>query len=201
MASISGDEAKESLLVMLKNEYTKHKNWKNENFIPYKAARALVTVDRVHSWSKDHSLCQKHEGECPQLVSIIRGVFTGNLLVFVVLVLAQLESLMEKLLTSKANDIMLFHTQFFNRVCDSAGLTAQEKQTLIDYRSKVGVMFAKNTIQTLPRDAVLPFFHRTSLGKHGSSGSIFKVELLGQHLPKCSDDTVRSFRTYFMQKH
>ena len=199
MASISEDVAKESLLVLLKNEYTKHKNWKNEKFIPYKAARAVVTADRVRNWSKDHSLCQKHEGECPDLAKIIRGIFIGNLLVFVVIVLARLESLTERLLTSHASNMMLFDTHLFNRICDSAGLTAKEKQTLIDHRSKVGVVFAVDAIQTVPRDAVLPFFHRNSLGKHGSSGSIFRVVLPGGHLWKYSNHTVNGFLTYSMQ--
>ena len=195
MASISGDGAQESLLVLLENEYAKHKNWKNENFIPCKAAIAVVTANRVRNWSKSHSLCQQHEGECPELAKIIRGIFKNNLLVFVVVVLAQIESLMEKLLISKATDMMLFDTHFFNRTCESAGLTAKEKQTLIDHRSKVGVVFAHKYIQTVPRDAVLPFFHRNSLGKHGSSGSIFKVELPGKHLSKYYNDTVGGFLT------
>ena len=130
------------------------------------------------------------------MASIINRIFSRSLLVFVVVVFAQLEFLMEKLLTSKTTDLMLFDTPFFDRVCESAGLTAKEKETFTDHRCMAGVMFANDAIQIVPRDAVLPFFRRNSLGKYGSSGSIFQVEIPGLHHSKYPDDSVRSFFAY-----
>lgn len=37
---------------------------------------------------------------------------------------------------------MLFDARLFEDVCDSAGLSAEQKQGLVKYRSYVGVMFA-----------------------------------------------------------
>jgi hypothetical protein len=193
MASLSEYGSGKSLLELLKEEYSKHRNWKDKNFIPYKAARAILTEDRVRDWSKDHRFCQEHECECPEMANLIHKILKKNIFLFVVLVFARLEFLIEKLIASKSDDMMLFDTERFDRMCKSAGLNAEEKQKLVDHRSSAGVVFSDSGIQDLPRDATLPFFSRESLHRHGSSGFIFHVHIPGQHLPKYPNDTVRCF--------
>ena len=182
---------KMSLLELLKAAYSAQKNYQDKNFISYKAARQIVTRDRIDEWSTNHSLCLEHGTECPERSRLIRQVLRNNVFVFVVLVFAELECLMKKLVASNSRDMMLFDTKAFDRICESAELSAEQKQGLVRYRSYVGVLFADGGAQDLPRDAALPFLKRESLDKYGSYGVLYRVTILGQHL-KNYGDTVGS---------
>lgn len=127
---------------------------------------------------------------CPQRTDLIRVVRRCNVLVFTVLVFAELEFLVKKLIASKSRDLMLFDTGLFERVCDSAGLSVQQKHELVKYRSYVGVIFARGGSQDTPRDAVLPFTKRESLDRYGSYGVLYRVTVPGHHISGY-DDTVR----------
>ena len=179
-----------SLLELLKDAYSAQKNFQDKNFISYKTARRIVTEDRIDEWSKSHPLCLEHGHQCPERIDVIHNISRQNVFVFVVLVFAELEFLIKKLIASKCRDIVLFDTMAFDRVCDSAGLSAEQKQGLSKYRSYVGVIFTKNVTQDVPRDAVLPFLKRESLEKYGSYGVLYRVTISGLHL-RDYDDTVR----------
>lgn len=179
-----------SLLELLKDAYSAEKNYQDKNFISCKAARQIFTKDRIDEWSEHHPLCLEHGNKCPQKFELINGILRNNCLVFVVLVFAEREFLIPKLMASESRDMMLFDTKTFEHVCDSARLSAEEKQGLIKYRSYVGVAFAHNCSQDVPRDAVLPFLERESLDRYGSYGVVYRVTIPGMHL-RNYDDTVR----------
>lgn len=86
--------------------------------------------------------------------------------------------------------MMLFDTKLFERVCNSAGLSAELKQGLVECRTYVGVIFADHGSQDVPIDAVLPFLKRESLDRYGSCGVLYRLTIPGQHL-RAYDDTVR----------
>lgn len=138
-------------------------------FIPYEAARPIVTEDRVRRWSRDHRLCQEHAAECPEMANTIHEILARNVLLFVVLVFAELEYLIKKLIASNSDDTVLFDTRRFDSICKSAGLNDEEKLKFTARRCAVGVAFSDSVIQHVPRDAVLPFIRRENLGKSGSS--------------------------------
>lgn len=66
----------------------------------------------------------------------------------------------------------------------------KETQACSDGRLEVGWVFSNGDIQYLPRDTLLPFFHRRNVGKRGASGEIFQVDIPGQHLPSDSNGIV-----------
>ena len=190
MVSSPEDGTRESLLKLLEEERSKHSNYDNKNFIPYNAARAIVTKDRVCDWSKEHHLCQAHKLECPDKAGIIDEILKKNVFLFVVLVFAQLEFLIEKLMKSKSDDRMLFDSRLFDEVCKSAGLSDEEKEKIVHHRSSVGVAFSDRVIQHVPLHCTLPFLSRERKDS-GSSGSIFRIEIPAQHLPTYPNENVR----------
>ena len=179
-----------SLLELLKDAYSAQKNYEDKNFISSKTARQILTKDRIDEWSKSHPLCLEHGHECPQRTGVISGILGQNVLVFVVLVFAELEFLTKKLVAKNSRDVWLFNTERFERLCDSAELSAEQKQRLITCRRYVGVIFACNNYQDVPKDAVMPFLKRESLDKYGSYGVLYRVTIPGQHL-RDYDETVR----------
>ncbi len=179
-----------SLLELLKDAYSAQKNYADENFISYKAARRIVTKDRIDEWSKSHPLCQEHGHECPQRMDLIHKIPKNNVFVFTILIFAELEFLIKSFIANDFRDILLFHTKSFKRICDSARLSAEQIQRLVKYRSYVGVIFANGVTQDLPRDAVLPFLKRESLQRYGSFGVLYQVTVSDKHL-RGYDHTVR----------
>ena len=170
-----------SLLELLKDAYSKSKNFEDKNFIPYRIARQIVTESRIHEWSETHPLCQEHGHECPERFDLIHEIPKSNIYIFVVLVFAEVEFLIKKLVASRSNDLILFDTKRFERACDLAGLSVEHKQALVKWRSHVGVLFAGQASQNLPRDVVLPFLKRESLDKYGSYGVLYRVKISDQH--------------------
>lgn len=179
-----------SLLELLKDAYSAQKNYQDKNFIPYRTARRIVIKDRIDEWSKSHPLCLEHGHKCPQRIQLIHEIPKRNVFVFVVLVFAELEFLIKKLIANNSRDIKLFDTKLFERVCDSAGLSTEQKQGLVKCRSYVGMIFADDFSQDVPRDAVLPFLKRESLDRYGSYGVLYRVTVPGNHL-RDYHDTVR----------
>ena len=179
-----------SLLELLKDAYSKSKNFQDKNFIPFNIAQQIVTKDRIAEWSKTHPLCLEHGHECPQRIHLTHEIPKRNVYIFVVLVFAELESLTKKFIAYDSRDVWLFDTKYFDRVCNSVGLDAEQKQALVKCRSYVGVRFAHSSSQDIPRDAVLPFIARESLDKYGSYGVLYRVTVSSQHLPGYND-TVR----------
>lgn len=191
MAPSSENSSKMSLLELLKDAYTAQKNYADKNFISHKTARQIVTEDRIDEWSKSHPLCLEHGHKCPQRIDLIHEIIRHNVFIFVVLVFAKLEFLIKKLIASNSRDVMLFDTKAFERVCDNAALSAEQKQEIVRCRSYVGVIFADGVSQDVPRDAVLPFLKRESLDRYGSYGVLYRVTVSDKHLRK-HDDTVRN---------
>ena len=190
MALSFGHSSEMSLLELLKDAYAAQKNFQDKNFISLKAARRIITKDRVAEWSKSHPLCLEHGHECPQKIELIRRITTNNVFVFVVTVFAELEFLIKRLIASKSDDLMLFDTKTFERVCDSAELNAEQKQGLVKCRRYVGVIFPRYRTQDVPEDAILPFLKRESLERYGSYGVLYRLTVPGQHL-RDYNDTVR----------
>ena len=181
-----------SLLELLRDAYSKSKNFQDQNFIPYKIARQIVTNDHIDEWSKAHPLCLEHGHECPQRIHLTHEIPKHNVYTFVVLVFAELEFLIKKFIASESRDVWLFDTKCFEHLCDSARLSAEQKQTLVKCRSYVGVLFADELSQDVPRDAVLPFIKREGLDRYGSYGVLYRVTVSNQHLRGYDDtDTVR----------
>ena len=188
-----------SLLELLKNAYGAQKNFQDKNFISLKTARGIVTKDRIAEWSKSHPLCLEHGHECPQKTELIHKITMKNVFVFVVLVFAELEFLIKRLIASYSSDLMLFDTKTFERVCNSAELNAEQKQGLVKCRSYVGVIFPRDRTQDVPGDAILPFLKRESLERYGSYGVLYRLTVLGQHL-RGYKDTVRLFLAALSQR-
>ena len=179
-----------TLLERLQNAYSETKNFKNKNFIPFHIARAIVTVDQIHEWSETHPLCQRYRCEGRHRIDLPQIILKDNVLVFVVLVFARLEFLMCQLIESGSTDMMLFHTQLFENICQLAVLSAEQKQGLVSYRKYVGVIFGTSGIQNIPDNFVLPFLKRENLNTDGGNGVLFKVQIPGQHLQN-QNDSVR----------
>ena len=190
MASPSEHSPEISLLELLRDAYSKSKNFQDKNFIPYKIARQIVTKDRIDKWSKIHPLCLEHGHKCPQRIHLTHEIPKANVYTFVVLVFAELEFLIKKFIASGSRDVWLFDTKYFERFCDSARLSAEQKQALVKCRSYVGVLFADDASQDVPRDAVLPFIKRESLDRYGSYGVLYRVTVSNQHL-RGYDESVR----------
>ena len=198
MVSPSEHSPEMSLLELLRDAYSKSKNFQDKNFIPYEIARQIVTKDQIDKWSKTHPLCLEHGHECPQRIHLTHVIPQHNIYIFVVLVFAELEVLIKKFIASGSRDVWLFDTKYFERFCDSARLSAEQKQALIKCRSYVGVLFAGDASQDVPRDAVLPFIKRESLDKYGSYGVLYRVTVSNQHL-RGYDDTVRYLSNFTQQ--
>ncbi len=181
-----------SLLELLKDAYAAQKNFQDKNFISLKTARRIVTKDRVAEWSMSHPLCLEHGHECPQKTELLLRTTRDNVFVFIVLVFAELEYLTKSLIASNSNDLKLFDSQNFERICDSAELSADQKQAIIKCRSYVGAIFTYKGFQDMPSDAVLPFLKRESLERYGSYGVLYRLTVLGRHLQNYND-TVRYF--------
>ena len=171
-----------SLLELLKDAYSKSKNFEDKNFIPLGIARQIVTESRIHDWSETHPLCQEHGHECSARFNLNHEIPKTNVYIFVVLVFAELEFLIKKLVASRSRDAILFDTKSFERVCDFAGLSVEQKQALVKWRSHVGVLFSNDASQDLPRDVVLPFLKRESLDRYGSYGVLYRVKISSQNL-------------------
>ena len=176
-----------SLLKLLRDAHTAQKNFEDKNFISFEIARKIVTRDRVEEWSGLHPMCQEHGDACSQRSDLIREVTGKNILIYIVLVFAELEFLVKRLVASGSWNLMLFDSASFNQVCEIAKLTADQKHKIVQYRSYVGVIFAhygsqEVPIQNVPIDAVLPFLERKPLEKFGSYGVLYRVALPGQHL-------------------
>lgn len=105
MALPSEHSSKTSLLELLKAADSAQKNYQDKNFISYKTARQIVTKDRVDEWSKSHPLCLEHGHECPQRIDLIHRIPRTNVFVFVVLVFAELEFLIKRLIESNSSDL------------------------------------------------------------------------------------------------
>ncbi|KAL9128047.1 MAG: hypothetical protein Q9217_003186 [Psora testacea] len=188
-----------SLLKLLKDAYSAQKNYQDKNFISYKAARRIVTKDRIDEWSRTHPLCLEHGHKCPQRIDLIHEILRTNVFVFVVLVFAELEFLIKKFIASNSRDVMLFDTGFFERVCDSAGLSAEQKQGLVKCRSYVGVIFANDASQDVPREAVLPFLKRESLDKYGSYGVLYRAFIAEKRIRPMSDPSQGDWERLFRE--
>ena len=85
---------------------------------------------------------------------------------------------------------MLFDTRSFEHLCESAGLSSEQKQGLVKCRSFVGVIFACSGPQDVPGDAILPFLKRENLERYGSYGVLYRLTVAGQHL-RGYNNTVR----------
>ena len=184
-----------SLLELLQDAYSKSKNFQDIHFIPYEIARQIVTRDQIDRWSKTHPLCLEHGHECPQRIHLTHEIPKRNIYIFVVLVFAELEFLIKEFIASGSRDVWLFDTKYFERLCDSARLSAEQKQALVKYRRYVGVRFASGVSQDIPRDAVLPFTKRESLDRYGSYGVLYRVKVSNGHL-RGYDDTVRCLSNF-----
>ena len=174
----------------LLKEKNKYKNWKGQEFIHYEAARDILKRRRVLAWSTQHPFCREHQPACPNMSYLISEITKDKVLLFVVLVLSQLEYLFEELVASRTEDGMLFDTEAFDKICKSTRWSERDRQAFSDGRSEVGCVFSDGDIQYLPRDTLLPFFHRRNVGKRGASGEIFQVDIPGQHLPSHSNRIV-----------
>ena len=190
MALLSKEELGDLRQDLLK-EKEKCKNWKGQEFIHCEAARAVLTQSRVLAWSRQHPFCRKHQSACPEMSRLISQITKDKVLLFVVLVLSRLEYLFEELEASITEDGILFDTEAFDKICKSTGLSERDRQAFFDGRLEVGCVFSNGDIQYLPRDTLLPFFYRRNVGKRGSSGEIFQVDIPGQHLSSRSNGTVR----------
>ena len=171
-----------SLLELLRDAYSAHKNYEDRHFVPFEAAWQIVTSTPIYDWSRDHPLCLEHGSTCPERNNLIRRIPKGNIYVFVVLVFAELEFLTKRLLASGSSDAMLFDNGHFERCCISAELSAEQKQSLVKCRSYVAVRFSNHTSQDLTEDAILPFLKRESLDRYGSFGVIYRVTIPAYHL-------------------
>lgn len=171
-----------SLLERLQGAYAQTKNYENKSFIPCQTARKLVTVDQIELWSQNNPLCRQHKFDGSHRTDLIRTVRRSNLLIFVVLVFSHMEFLFCQLIESGSTDMMLFHTEFFEKICQLANLSAEQKQGLAKYRKYVGVIFENSGVQDVSEDCVLPFYKRDDLRKAGASGVLYKVEIPGLHL-------------------
>ena len=121
-------------------------------------------------------------------MSHLISLFTKEkVLLFVVLVLSQLEYLFEELEASITEYGVLFNTESFDKICKSTGLSERDRHAFSDGRLDVSWVFSDGDIQYLPRDTLLPFFRRRNVGKRGASGEIFQVDIPGQHLPTHSN--------------
>ena len=187
-----------SLLELLKDAYSAQKNYADQNFIPYKIARQIVT-ENIDEWSRSHPLCLEHGYECPNRVNLIHEVCRHNIYTFVVLVFAELEFLTKRFIASRSNDVRLFNNTSFDRICEAAGLSDERKQRIVKCRSYVGVIFAHDVSQDVPRDAVLPFLKRESLDRYGSYGVLYRVTFPDKHL-RGYDGTVRKFLTLSLKR-
>ncbi|KAL8746785.1 MAG: hypothetical protein Q9184_007696, partial [Pyrenodesmia sp. 2 TL-2023] len=166
-----------SLLDLLRDAYDNQSNYKNQNFISYYNVGTILTKDRIDEWTKSHPLCLEHGQQClqtPQLIDYILGPYR---LVFAVLVFAKLEFLLKKLVACECRDIKLFDTGSFKRVCDAAGLSDVQEQKLIWARTFFGVIFAHDSSQDVPKDAVLPFVKREDLDRFGSFGVLYRITI------------------------
>ena len=179
-----------SLLELLKDAYAAQKNFQDRNFISLNTARGILTKDRVAEWSKSHPLCLEHGHECPQKTELLLRITRDNVYVFVVLIFAHLEFLIKRLIAGKSNDLRLFDTKTFERMCDSAELSAEQKRAVIECRSYVGAIFQHNHYQDMPSDTVLPFLKRESLERYGSYGVLYRLTVPARHLVT-NKDTVR----------
>lgn len=188
-----------SLLELLKDAYSKSKDFQDKNFIPYKIARRIVTERHIDEWSRNHPLCLEHGHECPQRIHLIHEIPRLNVYVFVVLVFAGLEFLIKKFIASRSRDMKLFDTKSFERLCDSVGLSTEQKAALVQCRSYVGVLFASGGSQDVPRDAILPFLKRESLDRYGSYGVLYRVEIPGRHF-RDFNDTVRELESTSLKR-
>ncbi|KAL2042456.1 hypothetical protein N7G274_004948 [Stereocaulon virgatum] len=159
-----------SLLELLKDAYSAQKNYQDQNFICCRTAQEIATEDRIDEWSISHPLWSTDTNAGKELISFT--ISPGNLF---------------SSLASKSRDTKLFHNEAFERVCDSAGLSAGQKQEIIKYRSYVVMMFASGATQNVPRDAVLPFLKRGNLSRYGSYGVLYRVTVPGWHLHDYGD--------------
>lgn len=171
-----------SLLELLRDAYSTHKNYEDRHFVPFEAAWQIVTGKRIYDWSQSHPLCLEHGSTCPERNNLIRKIPNGNIYVFVVLVFAELEFLTKRLLASGSSDAILFDIGLFERYCISAELSAEQKQSLVKCRTHVAVRFSNRRSQDIPEDAVLPFLKRESLDRYGSFGVIYRVTIPAYHL-------------------
>ena len=90
MASLLKEELGDLRQDLLK-EKSKCRNWKGQEFIHYEAAREIVTQSRVLAWSRQHPFYRKHQAACPNISHLISEITKNKVLLFVVLVLSQLE--------------------------------------------------------------------------------------------------------------
>ena len=153
----------------------------------------IVSEDRIKEWSIDHPLCREGGSQYRHphdvnIIHIINHIRQHNILVFVVLVFAKLESVSKKLMEIRCANWMLFDNGAFKRVSNSVHLTASEQEEIIVYRKHVGVQFVDDGYQAIPDDAILPYFSRRSTNEFGSYGSIYMVKIAGGHLRGYNDD-------------
>ncbi|KAL8830135.1 MAG: hypothetical protein Q9170_005874 [Blastenia crenularia] len=138
MASLLKEECGDLRQDLLK-EKANSTNWKGQGFLHYEVVRAILTQSRVLAWSRQHPLCRKHQGVCPKLSYLISQITEDKVLLFVVLVLSQLEYLFEELEASVTDHGMLFDTKAFAQICKSTGLSERDRLAFYDGRLQIKI--------------------------------------------------------------
>ena len=158
-------------------------NYESRSFICIETIKELLTRERISAWSVEHPLRRPVDPEPEDHIQLtINTIHQIGLLVFTVLVLAEIEYLALVLLSHRFGDPVLFDDAVLNRVCNAEGLTPEEREKFLRNRSQVAVVFQNNQHITISKDAVLPYLKKEDLDRYGSFGVVHRWTLQPGHL-------------------
>lgn len=151
-------------------------NYEGRKFMCAAAVKQLLTHERISGWIKNHPLHRDSDTDTHDQ-DLINSIVDNSRLLFVMLVVAELEHLTSALLSNGQSDISLPDIN-----CSSLGLSHDEQRRLNEHCHTIGLVLWKSTHLYLSQETVLPFTRREPIGKHGSFGQIFRAEVAGGHL-------------------
>lgn len=167
-----------SPLPSLRESFMQHithsKNYKGQPFIAFAVIDSLVNEMEVSRWIETHPLHRPSEQnmEQEQLISMI--IQKGKLL-FVLLVIAQLEHLALSIFSRGMSDDSLFEIGSLWK------MPSEEEHRLSAQSTLIAPVFKKSKHLLLHERIVLPFITRGSIN-HGAFGMVYRVEIARGHL-------------------
>ena len=170
-----------SLFELLELEYSVTRNYQEKSFVSLAAAQRVLTRDRISEWIVQHPLYVETE-DSPKSFELIDEIRASSCLLFVALILANLEYLTSRLLAHGFTDALYFNEESFVSTCKAAKLTDTQTKKLATCRNRLGVVLDENIHHDIPIDWVLPYLKRENVNRAGSYGVIYQVTVAPGHL-------------------
>ena len=173
----------DSLFHLLNHKCDLSQNYQPRKFLSVKAVEKWLTRDRIDKWIKQHPLHKEGVLDSFSDIVLINRICNKSChLLFVALILANLEHLTAGLVGQGFTNSALFDRQEFEKACTKAKLSDREKNGLAKSRNRIGIVLEDSRLLRIPRDCILPYYKREWTDRAGSIATIYKVTVAPGHI-------------------